>query len=324
MEIKRLTDPSETFDLRFPEDKPFDVVGFGLNAVDHLCVVAQYPRFDTKTEILRYELLAGGQVATAMTCVARMGLKARYIGKVGSDALGRLSLESLRSESIDTSAVIVQPDARNQFALIIIDQSSGERTVLWDRDEKLDFQEHELKKEEICSGRVLHLDGHDPAALRAAVWAQQSGIPVVVDLDKVVVHCAELLRNVDFLITNASFPSELTGIADPSEALLALGKICHGFVASTKGAQGVIAAVNGRCVHFPAFKVQAVDTTGAGDVFHGSFIYGLLQNWSLQRIMSFANAAAGFSCTRLGALAAVPTLDHVLRMMTGCQPASEG
>ncbi len=323
MEIKRLADPAETFDLRFPGDKPFDVVGFGLNAVDHLCVVPQYPRFDTKTEILSYQFLAGGQVATAMTCAARLGLKARYIGKVGSDELGRISLESLRSELIDTSSVIVQPHARNQFALIIIDKSTGERTVLWDRDPKLNFQEDELKREEICSGRVLHLDGHDQAALCAAEWAQRAGIPVVVDLDKVVLRCAEFLRNVDFLITNAAFPSEFTGISDPEEAVLALGSICPGFVASTKGSQGVLAVVNGRCVNFPAFKVQPVDTTGAGDVFHGSFIYGLLQNWSLERIMSFANAAAGLSCTRLGAQAAVPTLDHVLHLLNGCKPSSE-
>jgi len=317
MQIKRLTGPADAFDLRFPDGKSFDVVGFGLNAVDHLCVVPKYPRFDTKTEILHYELLAGGQVATAMTCVARMGLRARYIGKVGSDDLGRLALESMRSEEMDISAVIMQPDARNQFALIIIDSNSGERTILWDRDRRLDFQEGELRQEDICSGRILHLDGHDPAAVCAARWAQEAGIPVVADLDRVVPRCAELLANVDFLVTNADFPAEFTGISNPDESLLSLGRFCRGFLAATKGAQGAVAVVDGKCVHFPAWTVRAVDTTGAGDVFHGGFIYGLLQNWNLDRIMSFANAAAGLSCTRLGARAGIPTLEQVLKLVNG-------
>src|SRR5206468_731176 len=237
MNLKKLRDPSETFDAVFPQDKPFDVVGFGLNAVDHMCVVPQYPRFDTKTEILRYEKLAGGQVATTVTFVSRMGLKGKYIGKVGSDDLGKFSLQDLRSENIDTSSVLVEEGARNQYGFIIIDRNSGERTILWQRDPKLSFRDAELRREDICAGKVLHLDG-----------------------------------------------------------------------------QGAMAVVGDECVRFPAFKVHAVDTTGAGDIFHGGFIYGLLQNWPLDQIMTFANAAAGLNCTHLGARARIPPLFEILQL----------
>jgi sugar/nucleoside kinase (ribokinase family) len=315
MKIKRLTDPADTFDVVFPENKPFDVVGFGLNAVDHLCVVPHYPRFDTKTEILHYEKLAGGQVATTVTFASRMGLRGKYIGKVGSDDIGLFSLQSLRSENIDTSAVLVEPEARNQYAFIIIDKNSGERTILWERDRRLSFRDTELRREDVCSGRVLHLDGHDDsAAVRAARWAQKEGIPVVIDLDKVVPRSKELIANVDFLITSSNFPPDLTGIADPIESLLALRNYCDGFLAVTLGVQGAMAVVGDRCVRFPAFKVHAVDTTGAGDIFHGGFIYGLLQNWPLEQIMCFANAAAGLNCTHLGARSGIPELSEILQL----------
>ncbi|HEY2982144.1 MAG TPA: carbohydrate kinase family protein, partial [Anaerolineales bacterium] len=141
MKIKRLASPSDSFDVVLPGNSAFDVVGFGLNAVDYLCVVPHYPRFDTKTEILHYEKLAGGQVATTVSFISRMGLKGKYIGKVGSDEIGAFSLQSLHSENIDTSSVLVEEGARNQYAFIIIDKNSGERTILWERDRRLSFRD---------------------------------------------------------------------------------------------------------------------------------------------------------------------------------------
>ena len=315
MRIRTLNSPSDTFDIAFRQDRKFDLVGFGLNAVDHLCVVPQYPSFDSKTAILHYEKLAGGQVATTVSFVARMGLRGKYIGKVGSDDLGQFSLQSLRSENIDTSSVLLEQGARNQYAFIIVEKSTGERTILWERDPRLNFREAELKREEVCSGKLLHLDGHDhQAALRAATWAQEEGIPVVIDLDKVVPNAEELISRVDFLITSSNFPPAFTGLDDPIDSLLALRPYCQGFLAVTLGVHGAMAVVGDECVRFPAFKVHAVDTTGAGDIFHGGFIYGLLQSWPLERIMTFANAAAGLNCTHLGARAGIPPLSEILKL----------
>jgi len=315
MKINRLSKPSDTFDVGFADDKSHDVVGFGENSVDHVCVVAQFPGFDTKSEILQHELLAGGQVATALVFLARMGLGAKYIGKVGSDEPGRISLESLRSERIDTSSVITVPGSRNRYAFIIIERQSGERTILWERDARLSFGEAELRREDVCAGRVLYIDGVDqPAALRAASWAQEDGIPVIVDLDRVRPGCEQLLRHIDFLIVSSNFPPDFTGIADPVDSLLALRRHCDGFIVMTLGARGAMAVLEDSCISFPAFKIQAIDTTGAGDVFRGAFVYGLLQNWPLEKMMTFANAAAGLNCTRLGAQAGIHALDNILQL----------
>jgi sulfofructose kinase len=313
MKLKSLKSPSDTFDLQFPQGKSFDVVGFGANSVDHLCVVPRYPAFDSKTEILRYEKLAGGQVATAMAFLSHMGLRVKYVGKVGGDDLGQFSWQSLRSAAIDINAVVVERSARNQSAFIIIDQTSGERTILWQRDPVLDFRKPEFQRESICAGRILHTDGCDfKAALHAADLCQQDGIPVCIDLDAVVPDCRSLIDKIDFLIVSSNFPSEFTGIADPVESFLELRNCINGFLVVTVGNRGAIAAVGDHCLVFPALEVKPIDTTGAGDLFHGGFIYGLLQNWPLKKIMAFANAAAGLSCAHMGARAGIRPLAEIL------------
>ena len=318
MNIKKPESPSDTFDIPFLKRKPFDVVGFGLNSVDHLCVVPKFPGFDTKTEILQYEKLPGGQVATAILFLSRSGCSARYIGKVGGDELGRRFLESLSSESIDTSSIIVEKSALNQYSFIIIDRDSGERTILWQRDEKLNFRKSELNAESICSGKILHLDGYDSAAaLYAASKCQEEGILVAIDLDRVVPDCEALIQKVDFLIVSSDFCSEFTGISNAIEAFQTLRDSLKGFLVMTSGAQGAVASVGGQCLMFPGIAVHAVDTTGAGDIFHGGFLYGLLQNWTLQRIMAFSNVASGLSCQYLGAQSGIRPLHEILQNLDG-------
>jgi sugar/nucleoside kinase (ribokinase family) len=312
MKLKLPVNPSDTFDISFPH-KPFDVVGFGLNSVDHICVVPEYPRLDSKCEILQYEKLPGGQVATAVLFLARMGMRTRYIGKLGGDEMGRYFLSSFQSESIDISSVRIEREAVNQYSFIIVEKSSGERTVLYRRDPRLNFTEAGLERGRICSGRFLHLDGYDgPAALRAALFCRDEGIPVSIDLDIVVESCEDLIRNVDFLIASSDFPYEFTGISDPVKSIPRLRDYCSGFIAVTLGSGGATALVGDRCINFPALRVQAVDTTGAGDIFHAAFIYGVLRNWPLEKIMAFANASAGLSCTRLGAQAGIFPLEQIM------------
>jgi sugar/nucleoside kinase (ribokinase family) len=162
---------------------------------------------------------------------------------------------------------------------------------------------------------MLHLDGYDPMALNAAICCQDKNIPVCADLDAVVPNCGLLLENIDFLVVSSNFPSEFTGIPDPQASFEALGQSFNGFLAMTLGARGAAAWVGGRCLRFPGIKVSAVDTTGAGDIFHGAFIFGLLQNWTLGKIMGFANAAAGLSCLKLGARAGIRPLSEILQYM---------
>jgi len=298
------------------QDKPFDVVGIGLNSVDFLSVVPEFPTPNSKMEMLRFSKQGGGQVATAMVALSRWGVKTKYIGKVGEDELGQFSLHSIHQEGVDVSSVTIEPNATNQFAMIIVEGPSGERTIIWNRDERLMYREGELRKEEVCSGKLLHLDGHDiHAAIQCARWAKEEGIPIVIDLDKVEPLTSELIKEIDFVITSSRFPMLYTGISDREKALLELQKYTPGFLCTTLGHEGAMAMVNGEFIYAEGFKVKAVDTTGAGDVFHGGFIYGLLQNWEVAEILRFANAVAALKCRELGGRKGIPTLKETQKFL---------
>ena len=298
------------------QDKPFDVVGMGLNSVDFLCVVPEFPTINAKMRILKFSKQGGGQVATAMVALSRWGVRTKYIGKIGGDDLGQFSLASLQQEGVDISSVTIEPSAASQYAMILVDGSSGERTILWDRDKRLMYGEGELRKEHVCLGKILHLDGHDiQAALQSARWAREEKIPTVIDLDKVEPLTSELIQEIDFVVTSARFPRLFTGISDREKALTELQKHTPGFLCTTLGHEGTVAFVKGNLIYVKGFEVRAVDTTGAGDVFHAGFIYGLLENWEMEEILRFANAVAALKCQDLGGRKGIPTLDEVQKFL---------
>ncbi len=296
-------------------DKPFDVVGVGANSVDWVCVLPHFPRFDSKLPLKEVHQLGGGEVATALTVCRRFGLSAKYIGKVGNDPNGEFSRQDLQAEGVDISS-LVEVDCRSQFAIILVDEKSGERTVLSHRPREIFFKDRELRREDVCMGSLLHVDGTDQrAALRAAQWAREEGIPVTIDIDRVDTFTGELIRSVDFLITAGHFPSDYLGISDRDKAIRTLSEEIGGFLCCTLGAEGAVVSYMGQFLRFPAYPVNAVDTTGAGDVFRGAFIYALFQRWPLEQIIRFANAVAGLSCERIGARGGIPTLDEVVGFM---------
>jgi sugar/nucleoside kinase (ribokinase family) len=304
------------FNLSFPKDKSFDVVGMGLNSVDFLCLVPEFPTINSKMKILKFSKQGGGQVATAMVALSRWGVKTKYVGKVGGDELGQFSVESIQQEGVDVSSITIEPNTPNQFAMIVVDGLSGERTILWDRDERLMYREGELRKEDICLGKLLHLDGHDiQAAIQCSRWAKKEKIPTVIDLDKVEPLSSELIKQIDFVVTSARFPTLFTGILDREKALLELQKHTPGFLCSTLGHEGAIALVNGEFLYVKGLEVKAIDTTGAGDVFHAGFIYGLLQNWEIIDILRFANAGAALKCRDLGGRKGIPALEELQKFL---------
>jgi len=300
------------FNLSFPKSKPFDVVGMGLNSVDFLVLLPEYPASNSKMRIRRFERSGGGQVATAMVALSRWGTRTKYIGKVGSNELGQYALESIRQAGVEVSSVTIESQASNQFATILVDGTSGDRTILWDRDDRLMYHEGELRKEDVCSGKILLLDGHDiRAALQCARWAREEHIPVIIDVDKVEPLTPELIKDIDFVVTSSRFPTLFTGIFDREKAFLELQKNISGFLCTTLGSEGAMAIVEGEILHMKGFKIDVVDTTGAGDVFHAGFIYGLLQNWDIGKILQFANAVAALKCRDLGGRKGIPTLREV-------------
>ncbi len=286
-----------------------DVVGLGLNATDTVLMVREFPPLGGKERVVSLSRQAGGQVATALVACQRLGLRARYIGKVGDDEAGRFQLQSLRDEGVDVRYTRTTRGAATQFGLIIVDQATGERTVFWDRDERLAVTPQELKPEAISTAGILHLDGCDAAACtQAAKWARKAGVPVVADLDTVYKKVEQLFPLIDYLIASANFLPAVTGHNDPVRVLEYMAREYKiQAPGMTLGRDGALVYSEGRLYYSPGFVVETVDTTGAGDIFHGAFAYGLLQGWPIEQTLDFSNAMAALNCTRVGARGGIAT-----------------
>ena len=281
----------------------FDVVGVGLNATDTLLVVPRFPAYAGKVPFEEEILSPGGQVASALAACARLGLRTKYIGTVGDDERARIQLASLRESGINLDHVQRRAKCPNQSAYIVIDESTGERTVFWSRPDCLAIAPESITEDQIACARLLHIDGHDTAAVgRAAEIARSHGIPVTVDVDTIYPGFDKVLPLVDYLITSSEFPTRWTGIEDPLEALTAIQRE-HGMkvAAMTLGAEGALAMSEGVFHYSPGFALNCVDTTGAGDVFHGAFCYSCLQEMPLPEALEFSNAMAALNCTEFGA-----------------------
>ncbi len=291
-----------------PGERPFDVVGLGANAADHLVTIPRFPRPGEKVRFRRYLFQGGGQTATALVTAARLGLRARYIGGVGDDAEGQALKTELAAERIDVTAVRVRPGGLTQRALILVDETNGERTIIWGRSAGMVIGPQEVEPEEVACGRVLLTDAQDPrSAAVAARAAHAAGMPVIADLEVVRPGVEEFLPLIDYLITDQTFPYELTAAGDLGAALRAVAvRAPAAQIIATCGSQGAVALIAGELELLPAYAISAVDTTGAGDVFHGAFAVALLSDYTLREGIDFGNAVAAMKCLAPGGRTGIP------------------
>lgn len=288
-----------------------DVVGVGLNATDTIIPVPEYPARGAKVAFRSASVLPGGQVASAVAACQTWGLRTRYVGKVGDDAAGALHREEFDRLGVEAHLITAE-GCPSQQAFILVDDT-GERTVLWKRDERLALRPAELQREWVVDARVLHVDGHDTAAAAvAAGWAREAGVPVVADLDELYPGVEELLPKLDYFVASRDIPGRLTGETDLRKALPEVKKKYECVLAAaTLGEEGVLAWDGTRFWHAAAYRVKVVDSIGAGDIFHAGFIYGLLQNWPLQRQLDFACAAAALNCMAVGARGGIQPVESI-------------
>lgn len=295
-----------------------DLVGVGLNATDTLIPLQTYPTCGSKTEFSRSTILPGGQVATTVVACQTWGLRTRYIGKLGDDDAARLHQEAFARAGVETQITTV-PGGISPQSLILVD-ATGERTILCRRDERLLLQPEDLNREWILNARALHVDGFETAAASvAAQWAHEAGIPVIADLDEPYLGVESLLENIDYLIVSRDFPTRLMREPNLERALRRM-KDHYGsrLAAATLGRDGVLAWDGSRFLHTAAFCVPVVDTTGAGDIFHAGFIYGLLQGWPLEQQLDFACAAAAINCMATGARGGIQPVKTIEEMIATC------
>ena len=293
-------------------DNSPDVIGIGTCTADMLFVVPQLPAYGRSWRASQYLRQAGGPVSTALVTLARLGVSTRFIGRAGDDPEGVFIREEFQKEGVDVSRFMLEPDVFSRAVLVLVDQKTGERCFTSRRETNTPLAISDLDRQEIASAKVLHLDDADEASVQAAKWAKAAGVTVVLDGTWHSDELIELLLPlIDIPIVSEAFAGGWMPDAPPEAIVEGLYEFGASIAVVTLGERGCVAKSEAGILKFPAFPVEVVDTTGAGDAFHGGFIYGVLQDWSASEIVRFASAVASINCRQLGGRSGLPTVEEV-------------
>jgi sulfofructose kinase len=304
-------------------ENTLQIVGLGLATLDVLVRMTRMPTWSRERDrdIQGFRFEGGGLVATAMVAAAKLGAQVGFVGTAGSDEAAELKLRSMVACGVDLRRLVRRPGQDDQVVLVYVHAETGERVFsTMERMPLRPLQVEELDRDYIISAEYLHVDGfHAEAALQAARWMKAAGKTVVMDGNKtsapIGAHLRALVPYVDVLITGEGFAAKLTGIEDIWEAGAAVLKIGPRVFVETVGDRGSYTVTAHERFHTPAFQVDVVDTTGAGDVFHGAYIVGLLQGWNLRQIALFSSAVAAIKCTQLGGRSGIPSFEETLAFL---------
>lgn len=293
----------------------YDIIGFGICAVDFIGLVERYPGPGEKAPLQAFSKQGGGNTGTALTAATRLGAKTAYLGKLGLDEYSLFLLDEFQKQGVGTRHVIFEKQAQPPVSFIHVDKHSGEKRIsrYW---QEFKIAPQELNRSVIQNSRLLFLDHYyTEAGLAAARWIKESDGTVVVDAERFTPGFDEILKTADYVIASHKFTLQQTGDNDPQGGAKSLQKKYGNIVVVTAGEKGAFCETQEESFHQPAFSVNVVDTTGAGDVFHGAFMIGLLENWPLRKTVEFSAAAAALKCRGLGGRAMIPTRQEALSFL---------
>ena len=295
-----------------PSRPTIDILGLGAVTIDDLVYVESYPSADAKVPVLRSQRLCGGLTSTALVAASRLGLKTAYAGVLGTDELSNFLTECMKSQGVDMTGALRRPGVQPIHAFIVVDEAKHTRNVFVDLSGSSGADPFWPAEELLCSTKVLFVDHVGlPGMIRAAKICQENRTPIVADFESAVgAEFQELLGLVDHLILSQSFAETLTGEQNPAAAALALWGANREAVVVTGGSAGcwyIGKNAPNKVRHQPAFKVDAADTTGCGDVFHGAYAAALAENCSLADRIVFASATAAIKATGPGGQSGIPS-----------------
>ena len=289
-----------------------DVVGVGIACLDLNATVTSIPKIDENVMMLDFRKQMGGTVSTALATLQRLGAKTMYMGILGDDENGTYILENLRAEGIDVSTVRQVEGLSSPFSFVMVDSMTSKRSIAYYPGCSFTVPADCIEPKAIESAGLLHVDISTPAVFAACDVARQAGVPISVEANVPYPGLDELLSGGNIFISSQEIMHELV---NEEEAVAAGRKVMTEYkldlVVVTLGAEGSVAITSDETVSSPGFKVKAVDTTGAGDVFHGAYLYGHVKGWSLEKTLRFANAAAAIMCTGQSGWDDIPTLRQV-------------
>ena len=297
----------------------FDVIGLGCATFDFLGIIPEMPQFDDEIKMSRTSQQGGGEVATALVALAKLGSSVGFIGKIGDDLIGECIQQDFNNYNIDISNLVVQNSASSPVSMVLISQLTGERAILGCQHSMSDLLPSDIDTDIIKRSRYLHLDGYwRQSAIAAAKFARDSGVKVVLDADVLSYdsEVSKLIELTDIVIASKNFSRLFSNTDDVQKSLEVISSFGPSIVGITLGSEGSFFCNQEGTFYTPSFQVEVVDTTGAGDVFHGAFIRGLLEGWELCKVAEFASAVAAIKCTKLGGREGIPDFDETLEFLT--------
>ena len=288
------------------------VAGLGQSSLDSLAVVDVYPPVDTKKEVLEWREQCGGPAATALVTLSRLGVPCKFYGVIGDDYAGEKMMQSLKKENIDISGIVKRGKAASQIAFIAIEKETAKRTIFWRRPSGEALKRTEIGDDFLEGADFLLLDGlMQDASIYAAEKAKERNIPIMLDAGRKRPGMLDIAKLSDYVVASGEFAKDFGWDLSQEGLNREKEKLGTKILSVTLGEQGCITVSDSIFLHIPAFHIKAVDTTGAGDVFHGGYIYGLLRGWHLKDTLIFASAVAAIKCTQIGGRAGIPKLGEV-------------
>ena len=293
-----------------------DIVGIGVCTVDHLMTVPHMPGDNINMKASMYLRQPGGLASCALVAAARLGARAKIIALVGDDAAGQYIRHELESEGVDASKLITRAGSESHVSLILVDERTGDRSIITRPPTGRPIALGEITREDITAARVLFIDDVTELTLQAARWAQEANMKVLLDPARPYEIIKAILPYVDVPIVPEQWAEAWMPGRPPEAVAEALRAGGAAIAAVTLGARGSVVSWEGGTWHIPAFQVDVVDTTGAGDAYHGAFMAALLEDWDVPRMARFAAAVGSLNCRAMGGRTALPTRHEVDTFLT--------
>jgi ribokinase len=298
-----------------------NVAGLGQCSLDNSFIVDSFPIPDTKKEVIEYRTAGGGPVATALVSLSRLGINCSFYGITGDDEAREKIRNSLKVENINVDGLVTRRHSNSQIAFICVEKGTGRRTIFWKRPSSKPLAPEELPANFLDDVDFLLVDGlMADISMYAAKKAKEKSIPVMLDAGRLREGMLELAQVCDYLVASEEFAREFSEDREsfsPEQVILQMQSFNARASTITLGNKGSVTTCGDEIFHTPAFKVDVIDTTGAGDVFHGGYIYGLLQKWGIKRVVRFASAFAAIKCRKLGGRAGIPGMNEVENFLKG-------
>ena len=294
-----------------------DIVGIGVCTVDHIVTVPRLPKRNENMRALSYTRELGGLASIALIAAARLGASAKIIGRVGDDENGEFIRATLDREGVDVGRLLRQPGTESHVSVILVDEATGERSIITRPPTGAPISLGEISREEITGARVLFVDAVNALTMLAARWAREAGMRVVLDPGSPYTEIRPLLDLVDVPIVPEAWARALMPAEPPGSVAGRLVAEGADIAVVTLGERGSVVCWAGGRADIPAYDVEVADTTGAGDAYHGAFMYALLHAWDVPRMARFASAVGSLNCRAVGGRSALPRLDEVETLLAG-------